>query len=373
MGFIEQTLFQLKQSGAYRTIKTPQYSRDIEGKIDLSSNDYLGISLRNDWVAEFLSQYDAGHVPQMTSVASRLLSVRQDDFFDLEQLLSDLYGRSAIVYNSGYHANTGVISALGGKNVLFIADKLVHASIIDGLVLSRSQFLRFRHNDMQHLERLLRENAHKYSDVVIVTESVFSMDGDMCDLQRLVELKRQYSNVMLYVDEAHGFGVFGERGLGCAEELSLINDIDFIIGTLGKAAASSGAFVITSVQSKEYLINRSRSLIFSTAIPPVCCAWSAFVIRRMVGMQSEREHLQYISRMLQQYTASQSTSQIIPLIVGSNDKALEKSEQLLNLGFVALPIRAPTVPLGTERVRFSLNAALSKGDINRLISALKTI
>ena len=193
-----------------------------------------------------------------------------------------------------------------------------------------------------------------------------------------MEIKKECPEVRLYVDEAHGFGVFGSRGLGLCEYYNIINDIDIIIGTLGKAGASIGAFAITNAETKEYLINSARSFIFSTMLPPINCEWSQFMVRQIIDMAKEREHLKNISKQLNDFIlsagyASHSQSQIIPLIVGNAHTAVNISTHLLNMGYIALPIRTPTVPAGTERIRFSLNAGISSTVIMGLINALKTL
>ena len=374
MNEIKTRLDALRDNGNLRTIRT-----DLSGKglIDLSSNDYLGLAQMPSMVERFL-QNNSGHTTSMTSSASRLLAINQQSYIDLEQFLGNLYGRSALLFNSGYHANSGIIPALCTKQTLILCDKLVHASIIDGIILSRAKFVRYRHNDIDQLYNLVKSHREHYSDILIITESIFSMDGDICDLPKLVEIKKECPEVRLYVDEAHGFGVFGARGLGLCEYYNIINDIDIIIGTLGKAGASIGAFAITNAETKEYLINSARSFIFSTMLPPINCEWSQFMVRQIIDMAKEREHLKNISKQLNDFIlsagyASHSQSQIIPLIVGNAHTAVNISTHLLNMGYIALPIRTPTVPAGTERIRFSLNAGISSTVIMGLINALKTL
>lgn len=374
MNEIKTRLDALRDNGNLRTIRT-----DLSGKglIDLSSNDYLGLAQMPSMVKRFL-QNNSGHTTSMTSSASRLLAINQQSYINLEQFLGNLYGRSALLFNSGYHANSGIIPALCTKQTLILCDKLVHASIIDGIILSRAKFVRYRHNDIDQLYNLVKSHREHYSDILIITESIFSMDGDICDLPKLVEIKKECPEVRLYVDEAHGFGVFGSRGLGLCEYYNIINDIDIIIGTLGKAGASIGAFAITNAETKEYLINSARSFIFSTMLPPINCEWSQFMVRQIIDMAKEREHLKNISKQLNDFIlsagyASHSQSQIIPLIVGNAHTAVNISTHLLNMGYIALPIRTPTVPAGTERIRFSLNAGISSTVIMGLINALKTL
>lgn len=369
----EESLNQARLNGNLRTIPGER-SKSL---IDLTSNDYLAIGADRRLADEFFASTNTDDI-FLSSCASRLLSERQQDFNRLESLLADLYQKSILVYNSGYHANTGTIAAIADKQTLIVADRLVHASIIDGIILSRAPFMRFRHNDIAHLEQIVEANHNRYDTILIVVESIYSMDGDTCALDRVADIRRRYPNTMLYVDEAHAIGVAGHYGLGIGEQLGIIDQIDFLIGTLGKAVASQGAFVATSRLMKDFLINRSRSFIFSTAIPPISCKWSAFVVERITRMQSQRSHLAEISKYLNEGLAeingrTISDSQIVPLMAGSNSRALELSAQLKALGYLALPIRKPTVPEGLERVRISLNASLDFDTIKRLLADIKRI
>ena len=338
---------------------------------DLSSNDYLGLGSNPEIQAEFFADASNRLIP-MTSSASRLLSGRQREYDELESLLTSLYGRPCLLFNSGYHANTGIMQAIADPKTLIVADKLVHASIIDGITLSKAPFTRFRHNDFNHLERILDKEAASHDRVLIVTESVYSMDGDRTDIERLVDLKRHYPNAMLYVDEAHAFGVEGPGGLGLCKGSGLIKEIDVIVGTFGKACASMGAFCCVSPLMRDYLINRARSFIFSTSLPPMTAAWTRYMIETFLPMDSERDRLRSLGEKLYAHlqavapSTAITPSHIQPLIVGSAEKAVSLSHGLLAEGFKVLPIRTPTVPPGTERLRFSLSSAIDPAEIDRL-------
>jgi 8-amino-7-oxononanoate synthase len=371
MSTISNTLEQLRISGNLRAIPTPGNGN---GCIDLSSNDYLGLAAHPELQEEFLSEAENCKSP-FTSSASRLLAAKQEDFYALEALISNLYSRSVLLFNSGYHANVGTVSALASEGTMILADKLVHASIIDGIVLSRAKFLRFAHNDLDALARLLEKHASSYERILVVVESVYSMDGDQCDIDKLIDLKEQYPNVMLYVDEAHAFGVLGTHGLGLVQSNPRRDSVDVIIGTLGKAAASSGAFVATTAEIREYLVNRARSFIFSTAIPPIVCRWSHFMIEKIITMDNERKALRQLTietaKILSPYSTNEITpSHIMPMIIGDAARTVAISKRLLENGVKVLPIRTPTVPPGTERLRFSLSASLTTSDLQCLRSAL---
>lgn len=369
---IENILADLGQTGNLRQFPVENDSHCV----DLTSNDYLGMASNTDMQERFLSSVDFGRM-QFTSSASRLLSHSQQPYRELEETLADAYGcgKQALLFNSGYHANTGMISAFAGTKAYILADKLVHASIIDGIKLSGLPFARFRHNDYAHLDRLAAKAYNEGYRLIIIAESVYSMDGDYADTDTLTGIKKRYPGSVLYIDEAHGVGVEGPAGLGLCKASTYFEDVDIIIGTLGKALASSGAFAITSPMLRTYMINKSRSLIFSTAIAPINVLWSRFTFLKSLGMDTERQKLkklgQALADELKTVGASSHTGHIQPLITGNPLRAVELSGKLREEGFDVLPIRTPTVPPGTDRLRFSLSAALNLEDINRLGNALR--
>lgn len=352
-------------------------SRDGRRMLNLSSNDYLGLASEQSLAEEFAdslhsSSSGGGWLP-LSSSSSRLLTGNHEAYGALEERLAAMYGReSALVLSSGYHMNSGVLPALCDRKTLILADKLVHASLIDGIRLCESRCIRFRHQDYAQVESILEKEAGAYERIFIVTESIFSMDGDLAPLQRLVEIKQKWPSVMLYVDEAHAVGVRGANGLGLAEECGCIGDIDLLCGTFGKALASVGAYVVCDRVIKEYLVNKMRTLIFTTALPPVNVAWSLFVMERLQQFGGRREHLDRISSEVRKAFALRgmqmpSGSHIIPMIIGSSADAVLRAEDMQRHGFYVLPIRPPTVPEGTSRLRFSLTAALKEEDIAKLI------
>ncbi|MDE7351052.1 MAG: aminotransferase class I/II-fold pyridoxal phosphate-dependent enzyme, partial [Muribaculaceae bacterium] len=263
MKIYEDILETLKMEHRLRSIPESQHG------LDLISNDYMGLGTSN------------------TASASRLLQRDQTEHLRLERRLDALYDKHTLLMNSGYHANVGALSAMSVPGTLIVSDKLIHASMIDGIRLGSGDTARFTHNDMTMLRKILAKKASQYKDVIIAVESVYSMDGDLAPLNELVEIKREYPNVLLYVDEAHAFGVFGNQGLGLSEELGLLSEIDIIIVTLGKAAAGYGAFIATSETLHSYFINCARSFIFSTALPPSMIAWNAMMSEKLLGREEE--------------------------------------------------------------------------------------
>lgn len=383
MNRYEEKLNALQSVGMLRSL--PQVEqignrvvKDGREMLNLSSNDYLGIADRMDFREEFLSDLTAKNF-RATSSSSRLLTGNFPSYDRLEKRLCELYHRdAALIFNSGYHANIGILPAITDSHTLILADKLVHASIVDGINLSKAKCIRYRHNRYDQLTDLLEKSYSEYEQIIVVTESIFSMDGDRSDLLRLTALKKQYPSIMLYVDEAHAVGVCGQQGLGCCEELGIIPDIDFLVGTFGKALASAGAFVICSQTMKSYLINTMRSLIFTTALPPVVLDWSLFVLNKVVGMQQEREYLQRISRQVQCAVEAHnngivSESHIVPFLCGPAEKAVNTAVQMQRKGFYLLPVRPPTVPEGTSRLRISLNAGCTPAEIDTLIHEIQQV
>lgn len=377
---LQDELQQLREKNNFRTLpRMTHQGREVvvNGRrmLNLSSNDYLGLANDVELRRAFWETLTPESL-QLTASSSRLLTGNFTAYDELETLLARLFGtEAALVFNCGYHANTGILPAVCNAQTLILADKLVHASLIDGIRLSAAKCIRYRHNDLDQLERLVETNRAKYESIIIVTESIFSMDGDEADLSALAGLKRKYSNVLLYVDEAHAVGVRGTQGLGCAEEHRCIGDIDFLVGTFGKALASAGAYLVCRRVIRDYLINRMRPFIFTTALPPVTVQWTTFVLQHLAGWQARRKHLSALSRQLRDALAecgyaSGSTSQIVPMIVGESGAAIACAEELQHKGFYALPVRPPTVPEGTSRLRFSLTAELTAEEVERLIKTV---
>jgi len=339
--------------------------------VNFSSNDYLGLMNDEELKQSFIKENPISKW-KLSSSSSRLLTGNSSPYKRLEAQMAIAFDREAcLVYNSGYHANIGILPSLTSNKDLIIADKLVHASLIDGIQLSQAEFRRFAHLDYDHLEQILSTNRDKYEQVFIVCESIYSMDGDLSDLQKLVALKKKY-NAYLYIDEAHAIGARGENGLGLCEEQNCIQEIDFIVGTFGKALASYGAYIVCDDVIKQYLVNTSRSMIFTTALPPLNIAWTSFVFERLASFKDLRQSLAINSKVLAKNLDSDSESHIIPYILGENDIAVSCSQYLRENGFYVLPIRHPSVPLGTARLRYSLAADISLESISKVSNYLQS-
>ncbi len=377
-----EQLDELKAQGNLRqfrsNIQTDRWIEiDQQRMLNLSSNDYLGLAANTQLREQFFDETPNSQ-RWMSSSSSRLLTGNFPEYELLEQSLTQAFqGRAALLFNSGYHMNIGILPALADSKTLILADKLIHASMIDGIRLSTAKYVRYRHNDLAHLTQLLG----RYHDdieierIIVVTESIFSMDGDETDLAALVAIKQQFAKVILYVDEAHAIGVRGEQGLGCAEQYSVIDQIDLLVGTFGKALASIGGYLICHPIIRDYLINKMRPLIFSTAQPPICMAWTNFIFQRVLSLNHLRSHLAQMSKSLQQAIQAKgftcpSSSHIVPVIIGDSLKTVKKSKALQQAGFYIMPVRPPTVPQHSSRLRISLNAQLQSAELEQLIALL---
>lgn len=371
-------LDELTARGMNRTIRAAEHDgayilHDGRRMLNLSGNDYLGIATRDDLAplgAELVARWGLSG-----STSSRLLTGNSAAYDQLEQAIATSYGReAALVFSSGYHMNLGIVPALVDAQTVVLADRLVHASMIDGIRLAGARWERFRHNDLEHLERLIIKHRTDGSPhIIVMVESVYSMDGDCADLRRLVALKRQYPGVLLYVDEAHAVGVLGARGLGLAEATGTIGDIDLLCGTFGKALASMGGYVVCDEVLRRYLINRCRTLIFSTALPPLTVALTLALWQRLPNYGAERTRLLERADRLRSLLAAHgidtpSQSHIIPIVVGTAERAVALADALQARGFYVLPIRPPTVPAGSCRLRISLTA---ETEIDELVQALR--
>lgn len=326
--------------------------------LNLSSNDYLGLAQHP---AVIRAMRCSLHIEGAGSGASRLVSGNHLPYALLEEALAVWQqSEAAVVFANGYMANIGVIQALVGRNDIVFSDRLNHASIVDGVMLSRAEHVRYRHNDMDHLRTLLNRFSGKRRKLII-TDAVFSMDGDQALLYELVALKSQYG-AMLMVDEAHSGGIYGKRGEGLSHHMGLSDAIDIHLGTFSKSFGVYGAYVCGSNTLIRWLINHARPLIYSTALPPSVISGISEALMLVQKEQWRRKRLgegvKLFKSLLHQagFNIGGSDAPIIPVIVGDNASALQFSSALEAEGIAAVAIRPPTVPEGTARIRFSLSA-----------------
>lgn len=380
MGYFEQELNKLKDSDTYRQIpeiseKEGEYVVIGENKLlNLSSNDYLGLSTNEELAKEFMTTFEKDDYKiQFSSASARLLSGSTAIYGDLEKVLAGLFCKeSALIFNTGYQCNLGVVSTIARKGDIIFSDKLNHASIIDGMKLSEADFHRYRHLDYEHLEELLIKYRHKYQKALIISESLFSMDGDIADIRKLVELKQKY-NAILMIDEAHAFCSIDDNCAGLSDGM----DVDIVTATFGKSLGSFGAFVVSNKTIINYLINKARSFIFSTSIPPINIAWTKWLLTQKQDLiQQQKMKLAKLVIGTHKYLKSSdidtvSESQIIPLVFGDDKKTVKIAEQLKSMGYFILPIRPPTVPPNTSRLRLSLTANIDFENIKSLIDYIK--
>ena len=388
---LHQRLAALREQGLRRELRCVDSAQgpliNIAGQtfLNFSSNDYLGLANHPALKAaaiKAVEKFGAG------AGASRLICGSLAPFHELEEMLAAFKGtEAALTFSTGYAAALGTITALLGKDDIIILDKLVHASIVDAAKLSGAKLRIFDHNDLDDLEKILKWageniqhstfNVQHRTHVLIVTESVFSMDGDTAPLREIVALKEKYS-AWLMVDEAHATGLYGKNGRGLAEELGVSNQIEIQMGTLGKALGASGGYICGSRTLIDLLVHRARSFIFSTAPVPAAAAAATAGIRIVQSQtgKSLKEKLWARVREFQSAIGHRSSaipSAIIPLIIGDEAKAVDLAAKLREQKIFIPAIRFPTVAHGAARLRVTLTAAHTSEDVAKLLAALKSL
>jgi 8-amino-7-oxononanoate synthase len=378
---ISTELLQIKEAGLYRKLRRVESDQGptllLDGRevINFSSNNYLGLANHpalREAAKMAIDRYGCG------SGASRLISGNMTLHEELEAKIAELKGtETALVFNSGFQANTGILSTLVGEGDVILSDALNHASIIDGCRLSRAKVGIYVHCNMDQLERGLKDapsNARK----LIVTESLFSMDGDEAPLADIVNLAEKHG-AMLMVDEAHATGVYEPNGAGLVAKLGLGDRVLIQMGTLGKGLGSFGAYIAGSKELRELLINRCRSFIFTTSLPPAVMAMGIAAIDLIDKEPERRQSLWNNCQLLQAglkalgYSLGTSQSQILPLMIGDATQCMELSEELLQRGIFAQGIRPPTVPPGTSRLRITLMATHTREQIDQALRVFKEV
>ncbi len=354
---------------------------DYEDELkDFSSNDYLALSEHPEVIGasrKYLEMFGAG------AGAARLMSGDLEINHLLEEEIAQFKSKeAALTFGSGYLANTGIIPALAGRGDLIIADRLSHASIYDGCMLSGARTIRFRHNDLEHLEQILHEKRNEFNRALVVVESIYSMDGDRCPLADLVSLKKRYS-FLLMVDEAHATGLYGENGSGIIEEDNVSDGVDIAMGTFGKALGSYGAYAAASRDIIDFLVNSAGTFIYSTALPPAVIGANLaalYLVKTEPQLRLDlHQKVAFFKKQLRKNGIKDDPgpSQIIPIMIGDSAKALAIAEELQKNHIYVKAVRPPTVPEGSARLRFSITRYYQEADLKKcaqlLSKALRTI
>jgi glycine C-acetyltransferase len=379
-----EELESLREAGLFRSMRTVAGSQASHVQLDgrevllLCSNNYLGLAdhpLLKEASIRAIERHGVG------SGSARLVSGNMELHERLERRIAAFKGTdAALIFNSGYSANTGIISAIVGRGDIIFSDRLNHASIVDGALLSRARFVRYPHNDMTALRRLLEQNSPFPGRCLIVTDGVFSMDGDLARLAELVALKKEFG-ALLMIDDAHGTGVLGEHGRGSAEQCNVMQEIDIHMGTLGKALGSYGAYAAASAEIIDYLVNRARSFIFSTSLPPAVLGASlaAFDLVDSPAGAELRQRLAANTALFKTglesagFDTMGSETQIVPVFVGGAELTMEFSRLLLAEGIFVQGIRPPTVPAGSCRLRCTLMATHEPAELNETVMVMRTV
>lgn len=374
---LQQALAQREADGLLRrrrlinSAQGPHLLADGKPVLSFCSNDYLGLASHPRLQAAL---EEGARTAGVGSGASHLITGHHRYHHELEQALARFVGLpQALLLSTGYMANLAAICGLMDRGDALFADKLNHASLNDGALLSRAELNRYPHADIERLDRMLESSTATRK--MVITDSVFSMDGDIAPLRQLLDLCEQH-DAWLLIDDAHGFGVLGEHGQGCLRHFDLHSSRIVYMATLGKAAGVSGAFIAGEQVVIEYLMQNARTYIYTTAMPPALAAASLESLKLMTESDQRREHLHTLLAMLKselhlkRWQLAESSTPIQPVLIGSNDEVMRVSEHLLEQGILVPAIRPPTVPKGSARLRISLSAAHTKADVRQLIDAL---
>ena len=360
---LKNELLEIEKTGKIRSLKLVDKSL-----INLSSNDYISLATDENLRSEFYSQYS--NLP-LSSSSSRLISGTYDYIFELEEELYRIYGKEGIVFNSGFDANSCLIESICSKDTLIITDRLNHASIYKGVLESKSKFVTYEHLNLDKLEKILEKYSEKYNEILVITETIYSMDGDFCNLKKLVQLKKKYKfSIML--DEAHSYGVYG---YGMAYSHRLLDEIDYVVIPLGKGGGSIGAYLLCNDIVKNYIINKGKNFIYTTALPPVNIAWNLFILKNMDRFKVNIEKLHrlkifMLKKLKEKGTKTSSKTQIISIIEPNIEKLERKVEISRENGFFVYAVKEPTVPKGSSRIRIGLNSSISKEQILKFLEII---
>jgi len=369
---VRSRLKEQQKSGLYRNPPVIEQSSgkyvQINGNwlINFASNDYLGLGSDPELAKKMADKFQRYG---SSSSSSRLVSGNLEIIKKAEKAFADYFGyQSALFYPSGFQCNLGLVGTLFEQGDKVFFDKHIHSSLVKGLQLSGADYYGYRHNRTSHLQTRLQKHLHESAG--IVTESLFSMDGDLLDTQGLAELKQEF-DLFTIVDEAHAFGVLGDKGTGIARPVA-----DIAVGTFGKALGLFGAFVLLPKDFREYLLNFSSPLIYTTSLPPAQAAAALDILEFIRGSEQGREHLLQISKEMKQKLSAEGfrvggDAQILSILIGPEETASRVSRELFNLGFFAFPARFPTVPLNRSILRISLTSMHDRSDVTNFLHSLK--
>ncbi len=382
LGYLKEKIEELKTDGVYRKLPVldgpsgAEITLNGDNVINLSSNNYLGFANHprlKEAAKKAIDEYGVGAGAVRTIVGN--MTIHEE----LEALLAEFKKEEAVfIYQSGFNCNAGTIQAITEKGDLIISDELNHASIIDGVRLSKADKAIFKHSDMEDLERVLKERRADYKNVLIITDGVFSMDGDIADLPKIVELAEKY-DALTYVDDAHGSGVLGENGRGTVDHFGLHGRVDFVIGTLSKAIGVVGGYVAGSKTMYEWLSHRARPVLFSTTLPPMAAGAIKEAITMLMESSEYTDKLWDNARYFKEklgtlgFNTGHSETPITPVIIGDEAETMRFSKRLLEKGVFVSGIIFPTVPKGTGRVRCMVSASHTKEELDKAVAIFKEV
>ena len=380
--YLQDNIQDLKDQGVYRKLPVLEGENGAEivlnGKsvINLSSNNYLGFANHpklKEAAIKAVEKYGVG------AGAVRTIVGNMDIHEELEVLLAEFKREeAAMVFQSGFNCNAGVIQAITGKGDLIISDELNHASIIDGVKLSKADKAIFKHSDMADLKRVLEERRKDYTNVLIITDGVFSMDGDLAKLPEIVELAEEF-DALTYVDDAHGSGVLGECGRGTVDHFGLHGRVDFCIGTLSKGIGVIGGYCAGKQVMKEWLSHRGRPILFSTALPPAAVMPIMEALKLLMSTSEYTDRLWSNAKFFKEklgklgFNTGESETPITPVVIGDEAKSMEFSRKLLDKGVYVSAIVFPTVPKGTGRVRCMVTAGHTEEQLSKAVDVFEEV
>lgn len=361
-----QELEDLKKKSNYRELKVIEENFIL----DFSTNDYLNLNSDKSFKKNFIDNIDYNKI-SFGSCGSRLLGGNHREIIDFEKEIDKVFKKKSLVFGSGYDANTTIIETFYSIQDIIFTDRYNHASIYDGVINSKVKIVRYKHLDYLDLETKLKKYRNLYKKSLIITESIYSMDGDIVDLDKMVLLKNRY-NSQLYLDEAHSYGVLG---YGLAYNKSLIKEIDFIMLGLGKGGSSNGGILILDDIPRSYIINKGRKFIYTTAPSPIQTKWNRYVFKNIPILEDKIKKLNllkefFYKKLKEKNIKTMSTEQIVSIVIGDNKKTIEVSKNLIKKGYLVYPIKEPTVPKKTARIRLTLTADMKLEEIEIFIEKL---